>query len=160
MEIRKATPQDFEIMLNICSECILKTCYFLTTSEINKLVKVFKEKHLVDPETEFFVQSIDEEVFGFAGIRGKELLYSHIDPRLFGKGWAEKMVEYLFREYGVDTAYVYCSDIDSLAFYSKLGFIIDDKIKDTFFNNPYDVNRLKLSMTPLQAADKIAADLL
>lgn len=159
MEIRKATPQDFEKMLYIWSECVSKTCDFLTTAEIKRLEKIFEEKHLVDPEIEYFVQSMDMdgEVFGFACIRGKELLFSPVDPRLFGKGLGEKMIEFLFREYQINTTYVYTSDMHSLAFYSALGFVIDDKIEDIFFGNSYQINKLKLLVSPEVAADRIAA---
>ncbi|AIT10066.1 acetyltransferase [Candidatus Francisella endociliophora] len=157
MEIRKATPQDFEKMLFIWSECISATCHFLTTSEIKKLEKIFEEKHLVDPEIQYFVQAVDGEVFGFACIKGKDLLFSPVDPRLFGKGLGEKMIEFLFREHGIDTTYVYSSDMHSLAFYTALGFVVEDKIEDIFFDNPYEINKLKLLISPVEAADKIAA---
>lgn len=160
MEIRKATPADFDAMIDIWSECISATCHFLTTAEIKKLEKVFQEKYLVDPEIKFFVQTMDDgQVFGFACIRGKELLFSSVHPRLFGKGLGEKMVEFLLREYQVNTTYVYRSDMHSLAFYSAIGFVIDDRIEDIFFGNPYEINKLKILISPDMAADRLAAKL-
>lgn len=160
MKIRKATPKDFEAMINIWAECISSTCHFLTTSEIKKLEKVFQEKYLIDPEIQYFVQTMDDgEVFGFACIRGKELLFSPIYPRLFGKGLGEKMMEFLLREHQIDTAYVYRSDMHSLAFYSTIGFVIDDRIEDIFFGNPYEINKLKIPISPNIAADRLVAKL-
>lgn len=78
-------------------------------------------------------------------------------PSFFGKGLGEAMVKYLFENHDIDTAYVYCSDMHSLAFYTALGFIIDDRIDDIFFDNRYKLNRLKLSISPKEAAERIAA---
>ncbi|QEO57340.1 MULTISPECIES: GNAT family N-acetyltransferase [Francisella] len=157
MKIRKATSKDFKDMLYIWKECISTTCQFLTTSEINKEVEILEEKYLNTPETKCFVQVVDDENVGFACIRDKELLFSPVLPSFFGKGLGEAMVKYLFENHDIDTAYVYCSDMHSLAFYTALGFIIDDRIDDIFFDNRYKLNRLKLSISPKEGAERIAA---
>lgn len=157
MQIRKATSKDFKDMLIIWEECISKTCQFLTTSEINKEVETLEEKYFKDPNVKSFVQVIDDEIVGFSCIREKELLFTPIDPRYFGKGIGETVVKYLFEKYEIDTTYVYSNDIHSLAFYTALGFVIDDKIEDIFFDNDYQLNRLKLTVSPKEAAAKIIA---
>ncbi|ASG67912.1 acetyltransferase [Francisella halioticida] len=157
MQIRKAAPKDFKDMLIIWEECISKTCQFLTTSEINKEVDVLEEKYFRNPNVKSFVQVIDDEVVGFSSIRDKELLFSPIYPSFFGKGIGETTVKYLFEKYAVDTAYVYSNDMHSLAFYTNLGFAIEDKIEDIFFDNAYQLNKLKLTVSPKEAAEKIAA---
>ena len=157
MQIRKATQKDFKDMLIIWEECISKTCQFLTTSEINKEVDVLEEKYFKNPNVKSFVQIRNDEIVGFSCIRDKELLFAPIDPRLFGKGIGEATVKYLFEKYAVDTAYVYSNDMHSLAFYTNLGFAIEDRIEDIFFDNAYQLNKLKLIVTPKEAAEKIAA---
>lgn len=157
MKIRKATAKDFKDMLYIWTECISKTCHFLTTSEIKAQEKTLEDKYFKNTDMQFFVQVIDDEVIGFACIKGKELFFSPILPKFFGKGFGETMVKYLFEKYAVDIAYVYCTDMHSLAFYTALGFAIEEKVDDIFFDNEYELNRLKLTVSPKEAAEKIAA---
>jgi ribosomal protein S18 acetylase RimI-like enzyme len=157
MQIRKANSKDFKDMLIIWEECISKTCQFLTTSEINKEMEALEAKYFKDSNVKSFVQVIDDEIVGFSCIRDNELLFTPIDPRYFGKGIGENVVKYLFEKYEIDTAYVYSNDIQSLAFYTALGFVIDDKIEDIFFDNGYQLNRLKLTVSPKEAAAKIVA---
>lgn len=156
MQIRKATAKDYKDMLVIWEECVSKTCQFLTTNEINIVVETLEEKYFRDPNIKSFVQIIDDKIIGFSCIRDKELLFTPIDPRLFGKGIGETVVKYLFEKYGVDTAYVYSNDMVSLAFYTALGFAIEDRTEDTFFNNNHQLNRLKLTVSPKEAAERIA----
>ncbi|MED7818361.1 MULTISPECIES: GNAT family N-acetyltransferase [unclassified Francisella] len=157
MQIRKATAKDYKDMLIIWEECISKTCQFLTTNEINKEVETLEEKYFTDPNVKSFVQIIDGEMVGFSSIRDNELLFTPLNPRLFGKGISESIVGYLFDKHAIDTAYVYSNDMDTLAFYTSLGFAIEDRIEDIFFNNGYQLNRLKLTMSPKEAAQRIAA---
>lgn len=155
MDIRKATPKDYDNMKSTWSECISTTCYFLTTREIKKLEEQFEEKFLKDPEIEFFTQWLDDQFIGFACMRGSDILFSPINPAYFGKGYGETMIAYLLENYEVARAYVYCSDMHSLAFYSKLGFEIEDKISDIFFGNPYEINQLKLGISQEEALKRI-----
>ncbi|MBK2241483.1 GNAT family N-acetyltransferase, partial [Francisella tularensis] len=55
------------------------------------------------------------------------------------------------------TAYVYSVNIQTLAFYTSIGFIIEDKIDDIIFSSQYHINKLKLSATPQEIIEKIAA---
>ncbi|MFT4694570.1 MAG: putative acetyltransferase [Francisella sp.] len=157
MEIKKATPQDHAKMTYIWSECIMVTCYFLTTSEINKLEKVFEEKFLNNPEISHFTQWVDGELIGFACMRGNDILFTPIEPKLFGKGYGEFMIKYLLESFDVGHAYTYCSDMHSLAFYSALGFEIEEKIEDIFFGNDYQINQLKLGVSREEAIKRINA---
>lgn len=157
MEIKKATPQDHAKMAYIWSECIMVTCFFLTTSEINKIEKLFEEKFLKDPEISYFTQWVDDELIGFACMREDNILFTPVEPKLFGKGYGELMIKYLLENYNVKHTYVYCSDMHFLAFYSSLGFEIDDKIEDIFFGNDYQINKLKLGVSREEAIKRIEA---
>lgn len=53
------------------------------------------------------------------------------------------MLKYLLESYSVDTVYVYNANILTLAFYTSIGFIIEDRIEDIIFSSQY--NKLKLS---------------
>ena len=155
MEIKKATPQDHTKMAYIWSECIMVTCYFLTTSEINKLEKVFEEKFLNNPEISHFTQLMDGKLIGFACMKGNDILFTPIEPKLFGRGYGELMVKYLLENFDVEHTYTYCSDMHSLVFYSALGFEIEDKIDDIFFGNDYKINKLKLAVSREEAIKRI-----
>lgn len=157
MEIKRATPKDYAKMTSIWSECIMVTCYFLTTSEINKLEKVFEEKFLNNLEILHLTQWMDGELIGFACMRGNDILFTPIEPKLFGKGYGEVMIRYILENFDVERTYTYCSDMHSLAFYSALGFEIEDKIDDIFFNNDYQLNQLKLAVSREEAIKRIDA---
>lgn len=151
MDIRKATQQDHEKMKYIWSECISTTCYFLTTGEIKKLEKEFEEKFLKDPKLDYYTLWLGDEFVGFACVRGKEILFSPINPLYFGKGYGEIMIAYLLENHKIERTYVYCSDMHSLAFYSSMGFEIEDRIPDIFFGNSYELNKLKLGIPQEEA---------
>ena len=142
-------------MANIWSECIMVTCYFLTTSEIKNLGKIFEEKFLNNPEISHFTQWMDGKLIGFACMKGNDILFTPIEPKLFGKGYGELMVKYLLENFDVEHTYTYCSDMHSLAFYSALGFDIEDKIDDIFFGNDYKINQLKLAVSREEAIKRI-----
>ncbi|AXA34299.1 MULTISPECIES: GNAT family N-acetyltransferase [Francisella] len=160
MDIRKATPQDHEKMKYVWSECILTTCYFLTTREIKKLEKEFEEKFLKDPNINYFTQWLGDEFVGFACIRGKDILFTPINPVYFGKRYGEQMVAYILENYEIERTYVYCSDMHSLAFYSNLGFEIEDRIPDIFFGNPYEINQLRLGVSQEEALRLVKSKIL
>jgi len=155
MEIKKATPQDHAKMAYIWSECIMETCYFLTTSEINKLEKVFEENFLNNSKITHLTQWMDGALIGFASMRDNEILFTPILPKLFGKGYGEFMIKYLLEKFDVEYTYTYCSDMHSLAFYSALGFEIKGKIDDIFFGNDYKLNQLKLGVSREEAIRRI-----
>ena len=47
------------------------------------------------------------------------------------------MLKYLLENYSIDTAYVYNANIQTLAFYTSIGFIIEDRIEDIIFSSQY-----------------------
>ena len=155
MEIREATSQDHDKMIDIWSEFIMVTCHFLTTNEITKLKIVFEEKFLNNPEMSYLTQWEDGGLIGFACMRNNDILFTPVEPRLFGKGYDEMMIKYLLERFDIRYTYAYCADMHSLAFYSALGFEIDDKIDDIFFGNDYKVNQLRLGISRKEAIKRI-----
>lgn len=151
IKIKKATPQDHENMKYVWTECVSTTCDFLTTNEINRLEKAFEDKYLNDPSIVYFTQWMGDEFIGFGCIRDKDILFTPVNPVHFGKGYGENMIAYILENYEVERAYVYCSDMHALAFYSNLGFEIEDKISDIFFGNSYEINQLRLGISQEEA---------
>lgn len=101
------------------------TCHFLTTNEITKLKIVFEEKFLNNPEMSYLTQWEDGGLIGFACMRNNDILFTPVEPRLFGKDYDEMMIKYLLERFDIMYTYAYCADMHLLAFYSALGFEID-----------------------------------
>ncbi|ALB01407.1 acetyltransferase [Francisella persica ATCC VR-331] len=157
MEIREATAKDFEDIVYIWSEYLLNNCQFFTTNEINNQGKLVVDKYLNDPAFKSFVLTVEGQVIGFSCIKDNEILFSTVESRFLGKGLRSFMLKYLLENYSVDTAYVYSANIQTLAFYTSIGFIIEDRIEDIIFSSQYHINKLKLSGIPQEIAQKIAA---
>ncbi|AEE26715.1 GNAT family N-acetyltransferase [Francisella hispaniensis] len=157
MKIREATAKDFDDVVYIWSEHLLNNCQFFTTNEINNQGKLVVEKYLNNPAFKSFVLTVEDRVIGFSCIKDNEILFSTVEQRFLGKGFRSFMLKYLLENYAVDTAYVYSANIQTLAFYTSIGFIIEDKIDDIIFSSQYHINKLKLSATPQETIEKIAA---
>ncbi|BCL52399.1 GNAT family N-acetyltransferase [Francisella tularensis] len=157
MKIREATAKDFDDVVYIWSEHLLNNCQFFTTNEINNQGKLVVEKYLNNPAFKSFVLTVEDQVIGFSCIKDNEILFSTVEQRFLGKGFRSFMLKYLLENYAVDTAYVYSVNIQTLAFYTSIGFIIEDKIDDIIFSSQYHINKLKLSATPQEIIEKIAA---
>lgn len=116
------------------------------------------DKYLNDPIFKSFVLTAEGQVIGFSCIKDNEILFSTVESRFLGKGFRSFMLKYLLENYSVDTAYVYNANIQTLAFYTSIGFIIEDRIEDIIFSSQYyHINKLKLSGIPQEIAQKIAA---
>ncbi|APC91180.1 MULTISPECIES: GNAT family N-acetyltransferase [Francisella] len=157
MKIRKATNKDFEGIAYIWSEHLLTNCQFFTTHEIKNQEKVVVDKYINDPALKSFVLIVEEQLIGISCIRDKEILFSAVDPKLLGKGFRSFMLKYLLENYDVDAAYVFSANIQTMAFYTSIGFIIEDRVDDFIFSSQYQLNKLKLSESPQETAQKIAA---
>lgn len=157
MKIREATAKDFDDVIYIWSEHLLNNCQFFTTNEINNQGKLVVEKYLNNPAFKSFVLTVEDQVIGFSCIKDNEILFSTVEQRFLGKGFRSFMLKYLLENYAVDTTYVYSANIQTLAFYTSIGFIIEDKIDDIIFSSQYHINKLKLSATPQEIIEKIAA---
>ena len=156
MEIREATAKDFDDIVYIWLEYLLNNCQFFTTNEINNQGKLVVDKYLSDPAFKSFVLTAEGQVIGFSCIKDNEILFSTVESRFLGKGLRSFMLKYLLENYSVDTAYVYSANIQTLAFYTSIGFIFEDRIEDIIFSSQYHINKLKLSGIPQEIAQKIA----
>ena len=103
----------------------------------------------------YLTQWEDGGLIGFACMRNNDILFTPVEPRLFGKDYDEMMIKYLLERFDIMYTYAYCADMHLLAFYSALGFEIDDKIDDIFFGNDYKVNQLRLDISRKEAIKRI-----
>lgn len=128
MTIRLSAVQDYERMTEIWLECSKISHHFIDEYYWISQQSDMKEKYL--PMARSYVLEIDGNIAGFISVVDNYLAALFIDPRQQGKGYGEKLLNYVKEQYDSLTLKVYQKNDRAAGFYLKHGFTFTGELID------------------------------
>lgn len=120
MQIRAATPADFDALADIWLRSARATHWFLTEADLQGMLPLVREQAL--PNLEVWILCEDDAPVGFVGLDGSKLEALFLAPEHFRRGGGRLLVEHARRLKGRLTVDVNEQNPNARAFYESLGF--------------------------------------
>lgn len=123
MRIRKAKPEDHQVLLRIWEESVRATHDFLSEHDIQSLLPVVLDQALANFEIWVLCDESPDPV-GFMGLDGNSLEALFISPARFRQGGGKLMLQYARKLKGRLQVDVNEQNLHAVAFYLANGFVV------------------------------------
>ncbi|MDR1916963.1 MAG: GNAT family N-acetyltransferase [Synergistaceae bacterium] len=142
VKIRTAEEGDYDELANVWEASVRKTHHFLSSSDIDTLKRVVRDKLL--PNTNIvFVRDDNGNISGFAGTSGDKIEMLFIAPEYIGMGIGKRLFWHAVLELNAYRLDVNESNLDALNFYMRMGCKVTGRSPMDSMGNPYPVLRLE-----------------
>ena len=141
MQNRKATSNDYDVILKLWETSVLASHNFLSSEDFQEMKNKIPS-YLPHPDVRLWY--MEDLIIGFSSIRDNHLEMLFLDPKEVGQGYGKEIIQVLINEFGVKTVDVYKDNKNAKLFYLKNGFLIVREELTDGFGRPYPVLHLKL----------------
>ncbi|KEK24026.1 GNAT family N-acetyltransferase [Bacillus gaemokensis] len=141
MQNRKATTNDYNIILNLWEKSVTATHSFLSFDDKQEIKR---EIPLYFPHLDVRIWYVENSLIGFSAINQNHLEMLFLDPNEIGKGYGKQIIQLLINNFGVKTVDVNKDNENAKKFYLKNGFSIVSEQPTDDSGRPYPILHLKL----------------
>jgi len=148
MNIRRAQPEDHQVLLGIWEQSVRASHGFLSEQDIQFLLPIVRDQAL--PGLEVWVLCETSQPIGFMGLDGNQLAALFIAPTSFRRGGGKAMLEHARKLKGALQVDVNEQNPRAVAFYLSNGFVVNGR-------SPTDSLGLPFPLLHLTEADQRSA---
>jgi len=141
MQNRKATTNDYDIILNLWEKSVIATHDFLSFDDKQEIQR---EIPLYLPHLDVRLWYFESSLIGFSGLNQNHLEMLFLDPNEIGKGYGKQIIQLLINNFGIKTVDVNKDNKNAKMFYLKNGFSIVSETPTDNSGRPYPILHLKL----------------
>jgi putative acetyltransferase len=141
MPIRRATPEDIPLLVEIWERAVRATHYFLAEDDIDFFRPLIQDSYLPSLETWISV-SDDNQPVGFIALTQSCVDMLFIEPARHGQGYGKRLLHHAFTLYGHLTVDVNEQNNAATGFYLAQGFIITGRSDIDSQGKPYPILHL------------------
>lgn len=141
MQNRKATANDYDLILNLWEKSVTATHDFLSFDDKRE---IRKEIPSYLPHLDVRLWYVESSLIGFSGISQNHLEMLFLDPNEIGKGYGKQIIQLLIHHFGVKTVDVNKDNENAKMFYLKNGFSIVNESPTDNSGRPYPILHLQL----------------
>lgn len=132
--IRKASEGENVTLIEIWERSVRATHDFITEEQIKKYKSIILKNAL--SKGEVLCSVYNDEIIGFGTVNDKNLGMLFLDPKYFRRGFGEKILNYIIKNYKIKTLEVYEENKRAYNLYIKSGFeVVKRTEKDERGNN-------------------------
>lgn len=132
-----------EQILTIWENSVLATHDFLTPSDFEEIKELVKSINFNDFQV--FCLTNENLVLGFIGVVNKKIEMLFLDPKYFGQGLGQKLLNFAVMELNADKLDVNEQNTKALKFYQKFGFETFERTDKDDQGRNYPLLRMKLA---------------
>jgi putative acetyltransferase len=155
MMIRRATPADRGMLVDIWLRSVRATHTFLSEEDIQSLLPATRD-YLTSGEPELWLLcSGSGVIMGFMGMSGSEIAALFLAPEFRGRGGGRRLVRHAQELRGELTVAVNEQNGAAHQFYEACGFVVESRSDDDDEGRPFPLLRMRLRVPnqPPQQAD-------
>lgn len=143
INIRKATPEDFDALAEIWEAAVRATHDFLTDRDINNLRPQVRELYM--PQIPMQLAENDAgQPLGFIGSHENRIEMLFVAPQSRGTGVGKLLLQYAIEHLQVDEVDVNEQNPQGVGFYRHMGFVQTGRSDLDGEGNPFPLLHLKL----------------
>ncbi len=144
MHIRRATPADRDILLDVWLRSVQATHTFVSEADIQSFVPLVRD-YLVSAESEFWVLCAESGgIVGFMGLRGNKMESLFLAPEFHRRGGGRRLVRHAQELRGELTADVNEQNVAARRFYEACGFVVEGRSELDDTGRPYPLLHMRL----------------
>jgi putative acetyltransferase len=144
MNIRRALPEDREVLFDIWLRSVRATHTFLSEDDITAFIPLVRE-YLASVETEFWVVCTDDgAVMGFMGLNGCNIESLFLAPEFHRRGGGKQLVRHARALRGGLTVAVNEQNPAARRFYEACGFVVEGRSSLDETGRPYPLLHMRL----------------
>jgi putative acetyltransferase len=145
MDIRRASPADREVLLDVWLRSVRATHTFLSEEDIQFLIPQVRD-HLASSAPEFWVLCNDSgAIMGFMGMSGSKMEALFLVPEFHRRGAGRQLVRHAQALHGELTVDVNEQNGAARAFYEACGFVVEGRSELDDQGRPYPLLHLRLA---------------
>ena len=145
MEIRRATPTDRAVLLDIWLRSVRATHSFVSEDDLQSMLPHVRD-YLASSETEFWVYRDDSgKTQGFMGMSGSKMESLFLAPEFLRRGAGRQLVRHAKALHGELTVDVNEQNAAARAFYEACGFVVERRSELDDQGRPYPLLHMRLS---------------
>jgi putative acetyltransferase len=144
MDIRRATPTDREVLLDIWLRSVRATHTFVSEEDIQSMIPQVRD-YLASSESELWVLSDDSDAIkGFMRMSGSEMESLFLAPEFQRRGAGRRLVRHAQTQHGELTVDVNEQNVAARAFYEACGFVVEGRSELDDQGRPYPLLHMRL----------------
>lgn len=144
MRIRRATPTDRDILVEIWLRSVRATHTFLSEEDIQSLLPATRD-YLTSAEPELWVLCADSgAILGFMGMAGNDVAALFLAPEARGRGGGRQLVRHAQELRGELTVDVNEQNIAARRFYEACGFVVESRSELDDAGRPFPVLHMRM----------------
>ncbi|WP_227317837.1 acetyltransferase [Cedecea davisae] len=144
INIRKATPEDFDALAEIWETAVRATHDFLTDRDINNLRPQVRELYM--PQIPMQLAETEAgQPLGFIGCNENRIEMLFVAPQSRGTGVGKLLLQYAIEHLQVDEVDVNEQNPQGVGFYRHMGFVQTGRSDLDGEGNPFPLLHLKLA---------------
>ncbi|MDR1472395.1 MAG: GNAT family N-acetyltransferase [Synergistaceae bacterium] len=142
VKIQAAGEGDYDEIADVWEASVRETHHFLSSSDIDALKTVVREKLL--PNTDIVLVRDDiGKISGFAGVSGSKIEMLFVAPEYMGRGIGKRLFWHAVFEMNAHRLDVNESNLGALDFYMRLGCKVTGRSPLDGMGNPYPILHLE-----------------
>jgi putative acetyltransferase len=150
MSIRRATPADCDVLLDVWLRSVRATHTFLSEEDIQTFLPLVRD-YLASGEPEFWVLCSDSgAIMGFMGMSGSKMEALFLAPEFHRRGGGRRMVRHAQALKGELTVDVNEQNPAACRFYQACGFVVEGRSELDGTGRPFPLLHMRLA-APNQA---------
>jgi putative acetyltransferase len=152
VEIRRATPDDRDVLFDVWLRSVRVTHTFVSEADIESFMPLVRD-YLASSGTEFWVLSdVEGAVMGFMGMTGSKMESLFLTPEFQGRGGGRRLVEHARALQGELTVDVNEQNTAAVGFYKACGFVVEGRSELDETGRPYPLLHMRLE-APARSQD-------
>ncbi|MBE9915151.1 GNAT family N-acetyltransferase [Paenibacillus donghaensis] len=138
---RKATVNDYDMIINLWERSVMATHHFLSFKDKEEIKK---ELPTYFPHLDVRLWYTDDSIIGFTAINDNHLEALFLDADKIGKGYGKQIMQSCINDFGITSVDVNKQNENATRFYLKSGFVITGEDLTDGAGRPYPILHLKL----------------
>lgn len=130
-------------ILKIWENSVLATHHFLAPADFKEIKKLVSSINFNDLQV--FCLTTPNQVLGFIGIAEKKIEMLFLEPKYFGQGLGQRLLNFAVKEQNADKLDVNEQNLNALKFYQKSGFEIFERTDKDDQGRNYPLLRMRLT---------------
>ena len=150
--ICRATPQDYDEILEVWEASVRHTHHFLTEEHIQYYKPLVRNHYLPAVEL-YIIRDAGRKIVAFMGLSDEQIEMLFVNPDEQGKGYGKRLLEYATQKRQMDKVDVNEQNEKALSFYLYMGFQITGRDETDGMGKPYPILHLQLKEANIKESE-------
>lgn len=144
MLLTPATPTDFPALTTLWESAVRATHHFLGEDDIALFRPLVRDGYLPSAPWLRVARDGDGELLGFVGVEADKIEMLFVDPHRHGRGVGRALLELAVAECGARRVDVNEQNPGAVAFYRRMGFVVESRSAVDGLGKPFPLLHLRL----------------